>query len=149
MPYFLRWFDNADMYIGRDASTYLNECLKGRWARYKWLAWRNPCNYFGYKHLAFVFNACGEYTVIDQSKFDVGNTTGAREGFRYIEYHQADPVKYPKINTYYEYYLIKKWSHTKCFRFRMGWKIANNSNKPGDYCQWVFAIQPYIDYSGK
>ena len=27
LPYLLRWFDNADMYVERDASTYLNEVI--------------------------------------------------------------------------------------------------------------------------
>ena len=147
LPALFRWFDNADIYAGRDYSVYQYVCNQGYWARYLWLAWRNPCNYFGYFYLSFVFNARGKYTVFDPSQVNVGNTTGARAGYRYIEYVQLSPVS-SALDTYYEYCYIKKWSSTKCLRFRMGWKIGNNTNPVGSYCQWVCVLQPYIDYSG-
>ena len=146
LPALFRWYDCADMYNGRDPSTYLSVCKEGWWARYLWLAWRNPCNYFGYFHLSFIFNKTGKYTVCDPSQFDVGNTTGARAGYRYIEYVQVG-ITSPS-DTYYEYYWIMKWSAKKCLRIRFGWKIGDNKNPIGSYCQWVACFQPYIDYSG-
>lgn len=142
LPRAFIWFDCADMYVGRDYSVYQAVCAQGYWARYLWLAWRNPCNYFGYTHLSFIFNSTGKYLIANPNEFNVGNTTGAIPGFRYIEYVQND-------GTYYEYCWIKKWNSAKCLRFRMGWKIENNSNPINSYCQWVTVLQPYIDYSGK
>lgn len=154
LPSLFRWYDCSDMYNGRDYSTYAAVCREGYWARYTWLAWRNPCNYFGYFHLSFIFNSNGVYEVCNPAEFDVGNTTGARAGFRYIEYKQAELPSgafyklEEKEKTYYEYCWIYKWSSKKCLRYRMGWKIGNNTNPVGSYCQWVCVLQPYIDYSG-
>lgn len=141
LPFLFRWYDNVDSYIGRDTSVYEAVCAKGWWARYCWMAWRNPINYAGYKLFGFQFTPDGFYSKVDSTQFSVGDTSAP--GFRFIEYRQAEDVK-----PYYEYYLIKKWSATKCLRFRFGWKIANVSNPIGSYCQWVMVFQPWKDYSG-
>jgi hypothetical protein len=47
LPTYLKWFDNADQYVGRDTSTY-EQVVKSDWFnRYVWLAYRNPINAFG------------------------------------------------------------------------------------------------------
>src|SRR5271165_4162626 len=147
LPALFRWWDNADIYIGRDLSTYEAVCAQGYWARLAWLAWRNPANYFGYTVLSFQFNARGEYLVCNPKQFDVGNTTGAHAGYRYMLYEQKSPTG-GEDEYYYEYCWIHKWSSTKCLRIRIGWKIENNFNPVGSYCQWCCVIQPFIDYSG-
>lgn len=149
LPALFRWFDNVDGYIGRDTSVFDAVCAQGWWARYCWMAWRNPINYFGYMYLGFQFTSGGKYLSVDPSQFNVGDTSQA--GFRYIEYEQNDTsidaiMLGGKI--YYEYCYIKKWSATKCLRFRFGWKIVNNSNPIGSYCQWVFVFQPHKAYTG-
>lgn len=128
LPVILRWFDNADLYIDRDTSTYLNVIKSGWFNRYCWLAFRNPCNYFGYKILGFKSN-------FSIPRSPVGDSAGYVPGLFYIEH-----------SGYYEYYYIKKWSATKCFRFRMGWKLSNTD--AGDWVQRVFVIQPYKSYTG-
>lgn len=148
LPAIFRWYDNADAYIGRDTSVYEVVCLQGYWARYCWLAWRNPINYFGYKYLGFQFLAHGDYTKYNPSEDDIGDNS--RAGFRHIEYEQwCFPNHSCGKDKYYEYYLIHKWSANKCLRFRFGWKIVNNKNPIGSYCQWVLVFQPYKYYSGK
>ena len=128
LPSYLKWFDNADLYLGRDASTYLSVVSSGWWSRYVWLAFRNPCNYFGYKVLGFI----ASFSVPRSS---VGDSAGDVPGLFHIEQ-----------SGYYEYYYIKKWSSTKCFRFRMGWKLSDT--KSGDWVERVFVIQPYKSYTG-
>jgi hypothetical protein len=129
LPRLFRWFDSADPFVGRDTSVIDKVSTDGWYARYTWLAWRNPLNYFGYKVLGF------------QSKeaipsIAIGNTSDAHPGKYYLE-----------SQGHYEYCLIHLWSPTKCFRFRMGHKL--NKTKVGDWVQRVGVIQPYIDFSGK
>lgn len=139
LPAVFKWFDSVDSYIGRDTSVYQSVCQQGYWARYTWIAFRNPINYVGYKVLGFQFNGTEMYYRYDPKQFDIGDTS--REGFRSIEVMKDK-------NFYYEYYWIKKWSQTKCLRIRIGWKIVNNLNPIGSWCQWVLVFQPWKDYSG-
>jgi hypothetical protein len=132
LPYFLRWFDNADVYdaFGRNSVTYTDIVLtKSCMYRYYWLAFRNPLNYFGYKILGFKSD-------IDIPESHVGDSVGKTEGWSYIELS----------NGTYEYYLIHKWNSTHCLRFRMGWKLQDT--KKGDWVQWVLVLQPYRSYGG-
>lgn len=128
LPYLLRWFDNADQYIGRDISTYLTVFSSGWWNIYCWLAWRNPLNYFGYVIAGFQSHEFIE-------SIDIANTTNTNAGYYQLE-----------SQGYYEYCWIIKYSPTKCGRYRFGWKL--NNTKPGDWVQEVCAIQPWIDFNG-
>lgn len=139
LPALFRWWDCVDSYIGRDTSVYESICKKGYWARYTWLAFRNPINYFGYKVLGFQFDGTEMYFTYNPEEFDIGDTS--KPGERKIELLKNEKV-------YYEFYLIKKWSQTKCLRIRIGWKIKDNMNAIGSWCQWVFVFQFWKDYSG-
>lgn len=139
LPSLFKWFDSADSYIDRDTSVYKAVCQEGYWARYIWLAFRNPINYVGYKVLGFQFDGTEMYYNYDSKQFDIGDTS--REGIRTIELMKNEKI-------FYEYYIIKKWSQTKCLRIRLGWKIKDNLNPIGSWCQWVFVFQIWKDYSG-
>jgi hypothetical protein len=146
LPYLLKWFDCADFYIDRDVTTYLGVLAQGWWARYKWLAWRNPINYFEYIYLGIKVAPDHMYTVYNPEEEQVGDSTGDRPGLRYIELQQDN-------KTYYEYYYIVKYSlfanqEQKCFRFRLGWKISDKNNSIGSYIQHVLVVSPYKSYSG-
>ena len=131
LPYLLRWFDNADQYVGRDTSTYLAVYNSGVWNTYTWLAWRNPLNYFGYKVLGKTSQL--NFNIVDDN---IGDATGNTPGYRHIEIPDA-----------YEYYYIYRYGMSdKCFRFRMGWKLAGA--QPGQLCEYVALISPYHSYSG-
>jgi len=137
LPTYLRWFDSADWYTGRDTEIIETISVEGFWTRYYWLAIRNPLNYFGYKVLG--------HKVIDNTKGiqsgtpNIGDTIGHVSGYQYNT-----------LDNIYEYYLIYKWNRSKCLRFRMGWKISNGpDNKINSYIQWVMVIQPYKDYTGE
>ena len=134
LPYFLRWFDNADQYVGRDTSTYIRVFNSGYYNLYTWLAWRNPLNYFGYTKLG-VINTTNN-TLPDDN---IGDATGLQEGTRNITV-TIDGKEY------FEYYYIKKYGTNKCVRIRMGWKLAGT--EPGQISQWVFVISPYHSYKG-
>lgn len=133
---YIRFFDNADLYIDRDKSTYISIANEGFWSRYYWLAIRNPLNYFGYLYLGHqVQSHLDDKT---NGNFAVGDTKDKCPGLLYNE-----------LDNIYEYYYIKKWSENKCLRFRMGWKISQPILNPqGSYIQWVMVIQPYKDYAG-
>src|ERR1043165_4732976 len=86
LPYVLRWFDNADLYVGRDTSTYLKVFGTGVWGLYVWLAWRNPLNYFGYKVLGQIIPhnvliSQRLYIDGDPLRDKVGDATDCRQGF--------------------------------------------------------------------
>lgn len=139
LPKFLRWFDNADSFVGRDDSTYLVVRATGPWNTYCWLAWRNPLNYFGYVVLGIKFTTEAQQTIYSGiNSINVGDTTQA--GFFYTEVEQDG-------STYYEYYWIKLYNTTTCFRFRMGHKIGLLS-KQNQFCEYVGIISPYHSYTG-
>jgi hypothetical protein len=132
LPALFRWFDNADIYdeFNRNPITYLSQVVpSGILGRYYWLAIRNPLNYFGYKVLGYKASR-------EIAGSPIGDTGGKTPGFVHYEY---DGV--------YEYYYIKKWSATKCLRFRLGWKLQGT--KAGSWAQWVLVLQPYKAYWGK
>ncbi len=132
LPVCFRWFDNADIYeeFNRNSVTYLSKVVpEGVLYRYYWLAIRNPLNYFGYKVLGYKATRAIAGSPIGD---DNGKTPG------YVVYD---------VDNVYEYYYIKKWSATKCLRFRLGWKLQNT--KAGEWAQWVLVLQPYKDYWGK
>lgn len=139
-PLFI-WWDNVDSYIDRDTSAYRAICNQGWWARYVYIAWRNPVNYFDYLTMGLLWNSSAIYTKYDPSEDDIGDTT--RAGLRHIE------VMQDKKN-YYEYYWIYQYPFKKyvCMRFRLGWKIKDKNNPPGSVSQWVFVISPWHNYSG-
>jgi len=152
LPFLLRWFDNADLYVGRDTSVYLSKFGDAFWTHYTWLAFRNPLNYFGYVVLGFV---AGDRVLTTFSKFpsinlradqehcEIGDGSDDVPGLFTAELENND-------KTYFEYYYIKKYNFfgtTKCIRVRIGHKIGSNT-KPGQHCQWVFVISPFHSYDG-
>lgn len=144
LPAFLRWFDNADQYIGRDTSVYFSVRDSGTANIYYWLAIRNPLNYFGYQVLGVTLSGTELqtlHTALDS--INVGDGTNDHEGLLYSEVKQED-------KTYYEYYYIKKYAifkQIKCFRFRLGHKFTEIS-KNSEHVQWCFIISPYHSYDG-
>lgn len=177
LPYIFRWFDGADHYVGRNTEVVdkINSGINTDYSffqdpsnnlskikiiinKYMWLAWRNPCNYFGYKYLGaqinvpivmervFIQTVSEEYKSFLTTGYEIGNTTFDIPGNFYQEFTSNN-------KTYYEYYYIKKYTifnKSVCVRFRMGWKIGQNtlaqSNK---WCQGVCAVQPWMGYWGK
>ena len=146
LPKYLRWFDCADLYpeFNRNPITYMSTVFpKGWWAVYCCLSWRNPLNYFSYKHLAFSWStkAC----IKTNGKWAVGDSKGKVAGLYWIE------VKHEETNkVYYEYYYVKKWDDNHCLRFRMGWKIGDSKlNVTGERQQDCFVLSPYKSYTGK
>lgn len=141
LPYLFRWFDNADLYVGRDTSSYLAVIQRGFLYRWYWLSIRNPVDYFSYKYLSITLPQ-GQISVlpIGDSLFKVGD--GDNEGLLAIEYLVNNEI-------YYEYYFIKKLTATKCFRFRMGWKFGVPSEiRSGEIVDEVFSCTPWHSYTG-
>ena len=148
LPYFLRWFDNADIYLGRNTETY-EKITKGSFLQhYLWLAWRNPTNYFNYAILGFYLKSpvVTEYlckimnnnTVIENSS--IGDSTGDTSGIYYEEILVG-------TNTYYEYYAVFKWTSAHCMRFRMGYKLGQALSE--GWTEEVLVVSPWHSYSGQ
>lgn len=127
-PAWLKWFDSADHWIGRNTETYDHVIAEGFWSRWAWLSLRNPCNYFGYTVLGF--KVIDRISLIDH---------GVRGHMHWSTWNVDGKL-------YYEYDMERPWSATKCFRMRIGYKLGNiGSTNIGDWCQGVFRIQPYVD----
>lgn len=148
LPKLLRWFDNADQFVGRNTDTYFDIYRSGWWNRYIWMAFRNPLNYFGYSILGYkVKDLVSDYG--GNENYSVGDGVENIEGFLNTEvsFGLWDEEEI------YEYYYIKAYNFfglRKCFRFRMGYKIGDPYNiKIGDVIQSVMVIQPFMTYSGK
>jgi len=140
LPRWLRWYDNADIFVGRNTDTYKAVCKTGWFNRYTWLAFRNPLNYLGYVHLGVKVTTPIKGVILEVGDEGIGD--GSRPGF-----HQVEILVDNKV--VYEYYYIHRWSKTKCLRFRMGHKIGKvSSNKVGSWIQWVMVLQPYKSYWG-
>lgn len=151
LPVWLKWVDNADIWVGRDPYTYLLVCRDGWWARYCWLAWRNPLNYFGYvvqgadiKEVLSTKSVTVYSGDVDITKPrqlpQIGDSHSKAPGFFHREVETLD-------GNLYEYYYIHRWSATKCFRFRMGYKLGQDADCKGP-TQAVFVIQPWKSYTG-
>jgi len=141
LPRWLRWYDNADQFVGRDTSTYFKVCRTGWWNRYVWLGWRNPLNYLGYVVLGAMIPATLKSDTGPTVGTQIGDATNKKEGFYYRE------IVTPDDKSYYEYYYIHKWSETTCLRFRLGYKLGQNADCSGA-TQWVLVLQPRKSYSG-
>lgn len=145
LPKILKWFDNADQYVGRDTSTYMAVRNSGIWNNYCWLAWRNPLNYFGYQVLGYQVGY-GPVQIMHTPQGSENTTDKGKEGFFYTEVTEEH---YPGIH--YEYYWIKKYQwfngETRCFRLRIGHKMGIVQD--GDFCQFVFVISPFHSFIEK
>ena len=144
LPRIIRWFDNADQFIGRDTSTYQAVAESGWWNRYLWLAFRNPSNYFGYTVLGHKVKeklSLVSYDA-DTASLPIGDRVGENPGTEYTVVNDAG-------TEVWQYHKIIKWSDTKCARFLIGWKIFDiEKNEVGSIIQWACTIQPYKDYTG-
>ncbi len=151
LPYLLRFFDNADPYVGRDNSTYLAVFGSGLFNTYSWLAFRNPLNYFGYKYLSIQPMTTIRFIKCSGSEDDIhgfmtrpiGDNDYA--GTFHVEYLIDNKVRY-------EYYKIIPYTFRgvhKCIRLRMGHKMGLPYNMAiGKYCQHVTVISIYHSFSG-
>lgn len=151
--YLPKWailWDNADGYIGRDSSVYRMICDMGKWPRYKWLAFRNPINFAGYKLFGMEWTPNCDYVRYNPAEEKVGD--GTRPGFKYIEVEKWEGCcGVIRKKVYFEYYLIYQYPFAKryCLRFRCGHKIGNKNNPPGSVSQWVLVLNFFQPYTGK
>ncbi len=146
LPRFLRWYDNADSFVGRDVSTYMNVYKSGWFNRYSWLAFRNPLNYFGYIVLGANIESVKSKTIFKivsslDTKTQIGDATNKQPGIFYMELVDGNG------KLYYEYYYIHRWSDTTCFRFRLGHKLGQDEDCTG-WSQFVIVLQPRKSFSG-
>jgi hypothetical protein len=147
LPYLLKWFDNADIWVGRDYSTYNRIFFGDFWTHYNWLAWRNPTNYFEYAYLGVNITESIILTQFYEStNYPIGDSTNHRQGWYYVEIMHKNKI-------YYEYYGILVYnipgmSTPLCIRFRMGWKLDQSTVQGKGWAQQAFVINPFATFSG-
>lgn len=149
LPKYLKYFDCADLYVGRDISTYVAVCASGPFNRYCWIAFRNPINYYEYKK-GFVVQSSRMLVLKDWPDRISGITIGTHKGNKGGLFRAEAEID---AELRYEYYLVVPYKlpflGPKCFRFRMGYKMDHpKSNKPGDAVQSVFTINPFASFEG-
>lgn len=149
LPRALVWFDNVDGdgLIG-DLSNQQRNADKGidpegAYAKYKWIAFRNPIQGFKYLVLGAPANEINLVTSVSRSYIvgqPVGDYTSGGTLFAYSDNRQ-----------YYEYYYIipyKVLTLNLCVRIRFGWKLIGIADKPREYISWTFALSPWHTYRG-
>jgi len=107
---------------------WANKCGTSFWCAYKWFALRNPT--FNFAKYVLGVKARG---YILKGNPNIGDK---KEGGSY----------WIHANPFFEYYLIKPYSATRCIRIRFGWKLHNKNL--GETCQFCFVINPFMPYSG-
>ncbi len=152
LPRYLRWFDNVDGdgLIGDTINVARNLALGvdpfGVYAKYKWIAFRNPIQ--GFKYLVLGMpnkEGMQSYydTKVELPSLLVGDyTTGG-----YVIHETT-------VNNtrYYEYYYIKPYrlfNKSVCVRARFGWKLAGQFDRPRENISWTFAFNPFHTYRGQ
>lgn len=152
LPRFLRWFDNVDNdgLIGDRANQERNYKLGidpfGDFAKYKWIAFRNPVQ--GFKYLFLGINILDIGYIVAENKPDIGGEIVGD----YTSGGTLFATTFNGARKYYEYYLIKPhriFNKNLCIRARFGWKLAGLGDKPRTHVSWTFAFNPVHTYRGK
>lgn len=156
LPYYVRWFDNHDYHFPQNSGAFIDGLAgsphhrlsngltsdspwhKLLWERYVWLGWRNPVNYFQYKHLGVKIK---ENKMLDYDWSYTGypniERINNKNGFYKLYFRNKYTGK--KGFEYYRVMSVPFFSDTHYFRIRFGWKIRSPlDRKAGDVQQWVF-----------
>lgn len=152
LPNWAKWWDvgdEYDRYYGLNGDLgyqFLNKLdssqskLKIYWCRLKWLAFRNPANWFKY-HVVGAKADSNTWIKSESSNLDVEIGDWSHEGWRIVE---------TKIGN--EYYLVKRYKRwpDKCFRARLGLKLGHKAEALNDRNQisFVCSIIPFKTYRG-
>jgi hypothetical protein len=159
LPKILRWFDNADQYIGRDTSTYLAVRASGWFNNYCWLALRNPCNYFGYVVLGTLIKNSIPIIYENSTTFFNNTNPSSLDSVGDVSYSGSqitDIELLPYNEQIYEYYYVYRYKYISslfntplCLRVRIGYKIGDpNKLTIGEYIQQVFVVSPLHSFTG-
>lgn len=139
-----RWawpWGNADH--GNDGDSFwINEKGAGRgwWASYQWLALRNPTFNFSKYVLGLVATGAWRYSGVPPLDANGQSQIGDKKGPGW---------SWIRMGWAWEFYYVRPYTafgYRRCVRFRAGWKLFNKPK--GERCQFVFAINPMMSYSG-
>lgn len=136
LPKSIKWFDN-----------WGKEYPAGYWARFTWMALRNPVNYFQYSVLGMPTTGTLVQTMTNKNYFVSDKGHG---GLLEQEVKCQETGK-----TYYEVYYVKPYmvfGRKLAIRARIGHKIGTHMIDPyaslPPVIQWVFSINPFQPYTG-
>lgn len=152
LPKWAKWWDVGDEYdiqyglngdLGYQANNNINtdsSRLKIYWCRLKWLAFRNPANYFKYHILGAKADANVMINHISPTPtIEIGDWSN--EGWRIVETSIGN-----------EYYIVKRYKRwpNKCFRARLGLKLGHQGEALNERTQisFVCSIIPVKTYRG-
>ena len=158
LPRMFKWFDNADYY--RKPKGSLIDGLSGDpehrnqykdptgwWARYYWLAIRNPINYFQYYKLGVAYEL-GNVTDIQHSGNRYTSDWIRNKTFKNNGLFIAEVTIKNKV--YWELYWVFNWNDSQCLRLRLGWKINQvpemsilSQVTANRHFQFTFNFHPY------
>jgi hypothetical protein len=142
VPIWLRWFDCADHFIGRNTET-IDAIIKTGWFNYyKFIALRNPLNYFSY-HVLGVNCSIPGCKIISTDK-EVGDNIAP--GFQYTELQDSNFKCLAYLYDWIWVYKLPLTNTKKCIRFRLGWKL--NGLGTGPIAQEVLVFSPFHSYTG-
>lgn len=153
LPRYLKWFDNwsgpeRDGLAGYEHYSHPSQVhkrpsdMEGFCARYRWLALRNPVNYFQYSALGKWIDPLG-FQPLDGSKIDLNVGDRSKEGLSYT--YAAIFFMQQLMCKVKELYWVKAYTifgRRLCIRLRVGHKL-NHSDSKAYMAQWVFSFSPF------
>lgn len=159
LPWWAWPWGNADH--GNDGDSFWIEdkgAGRGWWASYQWLALRNPTFNFSKYKLGLISTGRTVYVgvpAIDAfGRSQIGDKKGPgwswiRMGWAWEFYFISQPYQLcARAGTWpIPQWLKVRLTARRCLRFRAGWKLFGK--RRGEVCQFVFAPNPLMPYSGK
>lgn len=106
------------------------------WWRYAWLALRNPANNWSYFVLGWKTTANTRYKIWGDPL--TSNRDPGRPGWLYCEAYESGAMR-PC------YYIVARWSRTRCLRIYLGWK-NKGFDRDGSRTQFVWVINPFMTF---
>lgn len=140
VPLWLRWFDCADPYVGRNTETIQRVVSEGWKSYWYFIGVRNPLNYFSYKYLGVDTTGC---TVVSNDP-EVGDNKAP--GLQYTELLDKDHSVKAYEYYYIWVYIVPLTTIKKCIRLRLGYKL--NGLGAGTIAQEVLVVSPFHSYTG-
>jgi hypothetical protein len=146
LPSWLWWFQTPDNSLDGDDGwkaehrwfRYSPDINGGwrRWVnRFRWL-WRNSMHGFEQSVLGFMPGSAFAYSCSGNQ--ETSNRPLSNGAVCRAVINQSG-------KTAFQLYIVRTWSKSFCLRINLGWKIWQNP-KPGQYCQHVFSINPFMGY---
>lgn len=111
--------------------------FKNWWSRLKWLAFRNPINYFKWNKLGFIWNKDTYKVLYTNNRTDVDNRYNPGLYRVVVELDGKEYFEWYYVSNTYQFFGARR------VRIRIGWKLDDPDTSDrwhGELTSWVFAI---------